>query len=122
MLIVLIFADGVFGFAYKEISLTDKTSTPLDNLYEQGQIKQRLACVKLNGFNEKPGGEFIIGGCDVEADFWLPIAKSGFWQVNLTKVEVVTPNGEVKVTFCDKPNSPCAAILDTGADDISMDR
>lgn len=112
------FADGVFGLAFKEISIIDEKSTPIDNLYEQGQIKKRLACIKLNELDEDVGGELIIGGCDVEADFWVPVAKSGFWQVNLTKVEVKTPDGEVKATFCG-PQRPCIAILDTGADDIS---
>lgn len=88
-------------------------------MYEQGQIKNRLACIKLNEINEETGGELIIGGCDVEADYWVPIANNGFWQVNLTKLEVKTPSGEVKATFCDHPHRPCIAILDTGADDIS---
>lgn len=111
--------DGVFGLAFKDISVTDHNSTPIDNLYEQGQIKNRLACIKLNELNEESGGELIIGGCDVEAEYWVPIANNGFWQVNLTKLEVKSPSGEVKATFCDHPRHPCIAILDTGADDIS---
>lgn len=114
-----ILTDGVFGLAFKELSITDETSTPLDNLYEQGQIEKRIACIKLNELNEDVGGELIIGGCDVEADFWVPIVPSGFWQVNLTKVEVKTPDGEVKATFCGGPHRSCIAILDSGADDIS---
>ena len=112
-------ADGIFGFGFKEISLTDQRSTPLYNLYEQGQIKKRLACIKLNEVDDEVGGELILGGCDVEADYWVPIAKTGFWQVNLTKVEVKTSSGEVKASFCEHPHHPCTAIFDTGADDLS---
>lgn len=117
----LIFSDGVFGLAFKEVSITDQRSTPIENLYKQGKIKNRLACIKLNGMDEKTGGELIIGGCDVDAEYWVPIDDSGFWQVNLTKLEVRTPDGEVKATFCD-PQRPCKAILDSGTSDISKNR
>lgn len=88
-------------------------------MYEQGQIKNRLACIKLNEIDEE--SEMIIGGCDVEAEYWVPVADTGFWQVNLTKLEVKTPDGEVKATFCEQ-HGPCIAIFDTGADDISKMR
>lgn len=115
------FSDGVFGLAFKEVSITDQSSTPIDNLYDQKQIQERLACIKLNGVDEETGGEMIIGGCDVEADYWVPIANTGFWQVNITKLEVKTPDGEVKASFCEHRGShPCIAVLDTGADDICM--
>lgn len=116
------FTDGVFGLAFKDQSITDPTSTPMDNLQAQGKIQNRLACIKLNDLDADVGGELIIGGCDVEADQWIPNGKSGFWQVKLTKVEVVAPNGEVKATHCSGPHKACNAIFDTGADDISMNR
>lgn len=115
----MVVTDGVFGFAFKEVSLTDQRSTPIDNLYEQGKIKSRLSCIKLNEIGEETGGELIIGGCDVEAEYWVPISNNGFWQVNITKVEVKTPSGEIKATFCNHPHHTCVAVLDTGADDIS---
>lgn len=114
------FSDGVFGFAFKEQSITDPASTPIDNLFAQGQIKSRLSCIKLNDEKDNVGGELIIGGCDVQADHWVPNDKSGFWQIKLNKIEVVAPDGEVKATHCAGPHKACIAVLDTGADDISM--
>ena len=98
--------------------MTDDKSTPIDNLYTQGQIDKPLACIKLNERDADVGGELILGGCDVEADYWVPVEKTGFWQVNLTKVEVKTPSGEVKATFCGS-DRPCSAIFDTGANVLS---
>lgn len=63
--------DGTFGFGWSIISATDQNSTPLDNLYAQGQIEKRLFCIKLSNKEVTPGGELIIGGCDVEADYWI---------------------------------------------------
>lgn len=101
--------------------MTDPESTPIDNLYKQRQIKKRLVCIKLNDLTEDVGGELMIGGCDVEADFWVPNGEQGFLEVNLTKVEAVTKNGEVIATFCG-PKRPCTAVLDTGANILGIDR
>lgn len=116
------FSDGVFGLGFKEVSITDGSSTPIDNLYDQKQINKRLACIKLNEFDDEIGSELIIGGCDVEADYWVPVTSNGFWQINLTKLEIKTPDGEVLATICDHHNRPCTAILDTGASYISKKR
>lgn len=106
--------DGIFGWAYKEISAIDEKTTLLDNLYDQGQIKKKVSCIKLKQLGAEPGGEFLIGGCDVEAEQWMPIVGNGFWQINIDKVVVAKPNGE-KLVFCE--NDGCQALLDTGASD-----
>lgn len=99
--------------------LTDPKSTPIDNLYKQGQIKNRVVCIKLNEIDDENGGELIVGGCDVEAEHWVPVLDTGFWQINLTKVEIITPDGLVKATYCDHPRHSCTAILDTGTNVLS---
>ncbi|XP_031637084.1 rhizopuspepsin-like [Contarinia nasturtii] len=91
--------DGTFGFGWGRISATDPLSTPLDNLYKQGQIKRRMFCIKLHELNDKPGGEFIIGGCDVELNYWKPLTVTGFWQISMSKIEVNTADGVNKLTL-----------------------
>lgn len=59
--------DGVIGFAWSgATSTTDPKSTILRNLYKNGHIKKRYACLKLHQLGEEPGGELLLGGCDVE--------------------------------------------------------
>lgn len=104
--------DGTFGFGWNVISATDQNSTPLDNLYEQGKIKNRIFCVKLNQLGTTPGGELIIGGCDIEADYWKPLSVSGFWQIKMTSIVVGPSNGD-QLTLCASENG-CEAMFDTG--------
>lgn len=73
------------GFAYPSVALIDN-STLFDRLYEQGQIKKRLACIKLHNERDSTDSEFIIGGCNVEADYWLPVVRKTHWTVTLTKI------------------------------------
>lgn len=94
------------------ISATDQQSTPLDNLYEQGQIKKRIFCVKLNQLGNQPGGEFIIGGCDVQATYWKPLSVTGFWQIKMTSLNVNSANG-APLTLCATENG-CETMFDTG--------
>lgn len=64
--------DGVVGFPWSgATSQTDKSSNILLNLHKSGHIKKRFACLKLHQVNEQPGGELLLGGCDVEAEHWL---------------------------------------------------
>lgn len=103
--------DGTFGFGWSIISATDQNSTPLDNLYAQGQIEKRLFCIKLSEKEVTPGGELIIGGCDVEANYWIPLSVDGFWQIKMTKLEVSSANDGNKLTLCE---NGCEALFDTG--------
>lgn len=106
------------GFAWSgAVSKTDPKSTILQNLKNQGQIKKRLACVKLHRADEQPGGELLIGGCDVEAEHWGRVWGNGLWQIPIDKVEAVGPDGKSRASVCGPgsvvPN--CQAALDSGA-------
>lgn len=110
--------DGTFGFGWSIISATDQSSTPLDNLFEQKQIAKRLFCIKFTRDIQKTleavptGGELSIGGCDVEADYWRPLSVDGFWQINMTKLEVgAATDGGKKLMLCE---NGCEALFDTG--------
>lgn len=105
--------DGTFGFGWSRISATDQKSTPINNLYEQRQIKKQMFCIKLHQLDVKPRGEFIIGGCDVKADFWKPLTVPGFWQILMTKIEVSSVDGANKLTLCQIKKN-CQALFDTG--------
>lgn len=105
--------DGTFGFGWSRISATDPISTPLDNLYEQGQIKRRIFCIKLHDLYDDPGGEFIIGGCDVEANYWKPLTVPGFWQISMTKIQVNSVDGVNKLTLSNDEKQ-YQALFDTG--------
>lgn len=64
--------DGTIGWAWSgKVSQTDPNSTVIENLQKQGYIQKRLSCLKLHQDSEQPGGELLIGGCDVEAEHWV---------------------------------------------------
>lgn len=106
--------DGIIGFCYPSVAQTDDSSM-LDRLVEQGKINKRIGCVKLRKQKESPS-EFIIGGCDVEADYWIPVLeinnqRTG-WRVNLTKI-VFRSKDDNSELLSIEPNNE--AVLDTGA-------
>lgn len=102
------------GWSYPSVSLTDKSSI-IDRLYEQGQIKKRISCVKLRE-KGKSKSEFIIGGCDVETDHWAPVLKINDhytgWRFNLTKVVLRSTTDDSELLTIETNNE---AVLDTGA-------
>lgn len=102
--------DGVFGVSYALSAQIDK-KTVLDRLYEQGQIKNRVFCTRMNRKKDATS-EFILGGCDVEADYWLPIALKDYWKVNLTKIILTSKTDGSEVLTID---TNAIAVLDTGA-------
>lgn len=106
------------------VSQTDPKSTILENLQKQGQIKKRYACVKLHQKNDQPGGELLLGGCDVEAEHWGRVSGNGLWQIPIDKVELIGTDGTSKASICGPgsivPN--CQAVLDTGAAPIGKDQ
>lgn len=107
--------DGFVGFPHSQVNPDNPKKTILDNLYEQNQISQRLACLKL----KEDGGELLLGGCDVEAESWAPI-KPPHWRVNITKV-VVTSNGSPVSTLCGDSKAPCLqGVFDSG--DIGLSK
>lgn len=105
--------DGTCGFGFSFVSATDLTSTPLDNLYNQGQIARRLFCIRLYQLGFIPGGQIIIGNCDVPALYWKPLSVPNFWQIKMSSVVVRPANGSPRVTLCGNPNG-CQALFDTG--------
>lgn len=110
--------DGTIGFGWSgAVSQTDPKSTILENLQKQGQIKKRYACVKLHQKNENPGGELLLGGCDVEAEHWGRVWGNGLWQIPIDKVEVFGTDGKSISSICgpDSVVPNCQAVLDTGA-------
>lgn len=110
--------DGTIGFAWSgDVSQTDPKSTILQNLKNQGQIKKRYACVKLHQDSVQPGGELLVGGCDVEAEHWGRVSGNGLWQIPIDKFEAIGTDGKSTASVCG-PNSivpNCQAVLDTGA-------
>lgn len=67
-----------------------------------------MACVKLHDTD----GEMFIGGCDVEAEHWVPM-QPPTWKINLTKLELRNKDRVVK-TICGT-SKPCPpGVFDTG--------
>lgn len=100
--------DGFVGFSHSQTAPTDPEKDLLDNLKEQGQITKAMACVKLHDND----GELLIGGCDVEAEHWVPMQPPS-WKIKLSKLEL-KKNGKVVKTICGK-NPPCPlGVFDTG--------
>lgn len=113
--------DGIFGLGFKTISKSSPHKTPLDRLKDQNVIKKRVFCFHMHSHNDKIDGQLIIGGCDVEAKFYLPVKNSGYWQFRMTSIEVIhndkkSNQRHVLTTGC---KGGCDVILDTGSTEIS---
>ncbi|XP_055305032.1 pepsin A-1-like [Sitodiplosis mosellana] len=108
--------DGVIGFSYPAFSELD-TLTWIDRLVEQGQVKQRIGCVKLR-LKKEAKSEFIVGGCDVEADAWAPVLvrnnQLSGWRVNLTKIILRDRTNNTELLSIEPKFE---TVLDTGAGD-----
>lgn len=104
--------DGIFGLAWPPLSVSD-TKSPIDRLYETGSIKKRVFCFHMNSQQETTGGELVIGGCDVDPLFWVPVTEIGYWQFTLSKI-TATPHPNVGGNVYDACTNGCEAIFDTG--------
>lgn len=102
--------DGIMGLAFASVDQTDD-KTLVDRLYEQHQIKQRIFCFKIHTRDQSIPSEFILGGCDVEADYWVPLARESLWIVTLNKI-VLTSAADGSELLTLEPNAN--AIIDTG--------
>lgn len=106
--------DGIIGISYEAVARTDN-STIIDRLFEQGQIKKPISCVKLRPRKESKS-EFIIGGCDVEADYWIPVLtinrRFTGWRLNLTKIVLRSTTNNSELLTVETNNE---AVFDTGA-------
>lgn len=108
------------GFA--PISFTSTDKTPLDRLKDQGVINKRIFCFHLNSRGASIGGELIIGGCDVEAKFYVPVKRKGFWQFRMSSIHSIQHTGRSKrnpIVLLETCVGGCEAVLDTGASVIS---
>lgn len=101
--------DGILGLAYAAAARIGH-KTLVDQLFEQGQIKQRLFCVKLHYKEESAPSECIIGGCDTKAEYWIPVVRKFLWTVTLVKIVFITTANGSK--FAITPNAE--ATFDTG--------
>lgn len=83
----------------------------------QDQIAKRYACIRLNSENDNPGGELLLGGCDVEAEHWGHVSGNGHWQIPISKVEVIGIKGKTRASVCGPQSTftDCQATFDTGA-------
>lgn len=113
--------DGVFGLGFKSISKSSPRKTPLDQLKDQHVINERVFCFHMNNQKAKIDGELIIGGCNVQAKFYVPVKRSGYWQFHMTSIELFqherkSKRHQVLLTAC---NGGCDVILDTGSTAIS---
>lgn len=102
--------DGFVGFSHSQTAPTDPPKNLLDNLKDQGQIEKRMACIKLHDTD----GEIFIGGCDVEAEHWVPMIPGPTWKINLDKLEL--KDGDKLVdTICGGKGKACPpGVFDTG--------
>lgn len=115
--------DGICGMGYKSIAVGD--SVPIMyNLRKQNLILQMIWSIYLNYEKSgKIGGEIILGGSDknhyVGDLVYLPLSRTGYWQVSMKKMIVVTnaKDSASMPTFC---QSGCEAIFDTGTSLVIM--
>lgn len=108
--------DGIFGLGFPSISVSDEIS-PIDRLKKQKLIKHRMFCFILHHKNEvmstngeEIGGELQIGGCDYEANIFIPLSELGYWQFFMSSVIITKPGGSQYIAC----KSGCQAIMDTG--------
>lgn len=98
------------GLAYASVEQTGN-QTFVERLSEQKQIQRRLFCFKIHAKEQSTPSELILGGCDVEADYWIPVVRQSLWIVTLTKIVLIsTTDGSELLTL--EPDAE--AILDTG--------
>lgn len=106
--------DGIFGFGFVTSYSLDHHKTPFDNLVDQGQINKRIFCIKLHQLDEQPGGELIIGGCDVAAEYWIPLSVPNNWITLIDEIQIKTADNDKLFSISKCNGKPCRAMFDTG--------
>lgn len=111
--------DGILGLGFQTIS-QDGVPIVFDNMVKQGLVPNPVFSFYLNRDpNGKVGGEILFGGSDpqyYEGDFtYVPLSKIGYWQFNMTSVNVEQAN-KVVGHLCEHG---CQAIADTGTSMIA---
>lgn len=102
--------DGILGLAYATAAKINK-KTLLDQLYEQGQIKNRIFCVKIQYKQVSSPSEFLLGGCDTEAQHWLPVVRKYLWTVTLNKIVLTSTTNNIELLTIE---TNAEAMFDTG--------
>lgn len=97
------------GLGFARLSVTDKRVTLIERLKIQGKILQAVFCFYLNGQNTRNGGLLIIGGCDDEAEIYIPLSKPGYWEFILESL-IMSHDDDGNSVICNH----CSGILDTG--------
>ena len=119
--------DGVLGLSPGDLSLEREekralagvdTTRFIDNLYEQGKIKQRVFSFFLSDYNNyREIPVFTVGGYDIDkfapnqTITWNYVTDTTYWTVKLSKVSL----GDMPV-----PLSTPNAIVDTGTSYLGM--
>lgn len=101
--------DGIFGLSFG-------TNTPLDRLKAMGVISERIFCFHMNDKKSKIVSELIIGGCDVEAEFYANVILSGSnsdWRFNMSSIQLKDKDSET-ILFTDCEDG-CLTLLDSGS-------
>lgn len=103
--------DGIFGLSFG-------ANTPLDRLKAMNVISERIFCFHMNDKKSKTVSELIIGGCDVEAEFYANVIGSEklencHWRFNISSIQLKnTDNVGIFFTDC---GYGCLTLLDTGS-------
>lgn len=111
--------DGILGLGFPSIS---KYGIPVvfENMIKQGLVSKPVFSFYLNrDLHGKIGGEILFGGSDrkfYQGKFThVPLSKIGFWQFNLTSINIQYKN-RIVGQLCKKG---CQAVADTGTSMIA---
>lgn len=82
--------DGLLGLGYEILSVNQAT-TPLDNMYNEGLISDKVFAFKL-GNSDGEDGELLFGGIDSSlytGDItYVPVVEQAYWEISLDGVSV----------------------------------
>ncbi|KAG2188873.1 hypothetical protein INT44_004013 [Umbelopsis vinacea] len=102
------FLDGIFGLAFPSLSLTGAKQSPIEIMYDQGQLDEPVVGVWLGRSKEGGGGEMVFGGTNKEhytGEFkYVKVNNEKYWQVPMDSVS----SGSKKLPLS------ASAIIDTG--------
>ncbi|KAI9496004.1 aspartic peptidase domain-containing protein [Zychaea mexicana] len=109
--------DGIFGLGFAKLSLTGAKKSFVENLKDQGVIKEAVVSFHL-GESDK-GGQLLIGGTNpdlYEGDLtFVEVTNDRYWEVPFGGIKVgnrtiMSGGGGISVGS----NSSMTAIIDTG--------
>lgn len=86
--------DAILGLGYSPVPMGDGILTPLDHMYDQNLISQKMFTVYLNrdSNGDIEGGEIIFGGTDCKhcvGDFAdIPLTNDGYWTIIVDALKI----------------------------------